>query len=61
MVLQSTVEDARSWEVVKVQGGDGELVFDGDSFSVGKWRTRETDDGESYRAMWMYLVPLNCS
>ena len=36
MVLESSVEDARSWEVVEVEGGDGELVFDGDSFSVGK-------------------------
>ena len=36
MVLESTGVDARGWGVREVERGDRELVFDGDSFSVGK-------------------------
>ena len=30
-----------------VRKGDGELVFSEDSFSLGRWKIREMDDGES--------------
>ena len=45
----------------EVRSGDGELVFNGDSFSLGRGRIRELDDGENCFIMWMYLVPLNCT
>ena len=31
----------------EVRSGDGELVFNGDSFSLGRGRIRELDDGEN--------------
>ena len=36
-----------------------DLVFHGDSFSLGKWKFGEMDDGEACTTIRMYLVPLS--
>lgn len=35
----------------EVRSGDGELVFNGDTFSLGRGRIRELDDGENCSIM----------
>ena len=56
---ESTLGDARGWRWGGVGMGIGELVFNGDSFSLRRWKIQETDDGESCTMMRKYLVPLN--
>ena len=34
-----------------VRRGNGELVFNGQSFSLGKWKILEMDDGESHNTV----------
>ena len=41
------------------EGEQGVGVKWGQSLSLGRWKIRETDDGESRTTGWMYLVPLN--
>ena len=48
---------ARGWQ--GMGRGSGELVFNGDSFSLGRWKIQEMDDGESSTMKWLYLVSLN--
>ena len=37
----------------------GLSAYWGQSFSLGRWKIQEMDDGESCTKMWMYLVPSN--
>lgn len=39
---------------------DGELLFNGQSFSLGCEKILEVDNGDGFNTMWMYLMPLNC-
>ena len=51
---------AGEWDGGGVGRGNGDLVLNGGSFSWGRWKTLEIDDGEICIAVWMYWMPLNC-